>query len=660
MCGIFGFFSKNRKITTRELHMSLKALHHRGPDNAGVVFFQDGSNTYSPAASIPDGQWSSLLAHKRLSIIDLSDAASQPMCNEDGAVWISYNGEIYNFQEIRSDLQSRGHTFKSRSDTEVIIHGYEEWGIDVIDRLRGMFAFALLDKRNNLLFLVRDRLGVKPLKYFYDDETFIFASELKGLIHLIPRKLDLDSVNRFLSLKYIPSPDTILEGVKKISPGQYLKLDLDPGRLTTETYWKPKFYPKSRLSFDEAKSDFRKLLSDSVVMRTISDVPIGVYLSGGMDSSAMVAILKDNGIKDINTFTIKFDRPGYDESEYAKAVAYRFHTRHHEYRTPALSYNGVQEIVDSLDEPFGDPSYIPTYYLSKFTSEHVKVILSGDGGDEILGGYKRYFIHARGRILKFLPRIQRNLMKKLPPEINKRKFIGRLQRIAGDLSAGYWGSYLLRSNGFSDSFKRYTMTPEFYSTLNSFSLEDIIHKNPPASPFTKGGLDSPLSRGVRGVFDADFNNISSTIERLIWIDMQTYLPDYILTKTDLALMAHSVEGRNPFVDYRLMEFTNSLPPEYKFKGGGKYILKKILEDYIPREIIYRKKMGFSPPIKYWFRDNPGLLNDIFAEGDFVSKDIFDLKQAHKVIEKFRTTEINISEQLWLLIVLELWRRTYKI
>ncbi|MBI5055811.1 MAG: asparagine synthase (glutamine-hydrolyzing) [Nitrospirae bacterium] len=650
MCGIFGFFSKSRKITTKELHMSLKALHHRGPDNAGVAIFktphpnplpqgereiQEAFKYYS-AASVPDGEWSSLLAHKRLSIIDLSEAASQPMCNEDGTVWISYNGEIYNFQEIRSDLQSRGHTFKSRSDTEVIIHGYEEWGIDVIARLRGMFAFALLDKRNNLLFLVRDRLGVKPLKYFYDDDTFIFASELKGLIHLIPRKLDLDSVNRFLSLKYIPSPDTILEGVKKISPGQYLKLDLGAGRLTTETYWKPKFYPKSRLSFDEAKSGFRKLLSDSVVMRTISDVPIGVYLSGGMDSSAMVAILKDNGVKDINTFTIKFDRPGYDESEYAKAVSYRFQTRHHEYRTPALSYNGVQEIVDSLDEPFGDPSYIPTYYLSKFTSEHVKVILSGDGGDEILGGYKRYFIHARGRILKFLPRIQWNLMKKLPPEINKRKFIGRLQRIAGDLSAGYWGSYLLRFNGFSDSFKRYTMAPEFYGALKGFSLEDLVDD-----------LD-------------DFNKISDTIERLIWIDMQTYLPDYILTKTDLALMAHSVEGRNPFVDYRLMEFTNSLPPEYKFKEGGKYILKKILEDYVPREIIYRKKMGFSPPIKYWFRDNPGLLNDIFAGGDFVSKDIFDLKRTQNVIEKFRTTEINISEQLWLLIVLELWRRTYRV
>jgi asparagine synthase (glutamine-hydrolysing) len=651
MCGIFGFFSANKKIKADEVRTALKVLHHRGPDNAGVAVLQNtpdphlapegergisGAFRYFPANHLPDGEWSSLLAHTRLSIIDLSEAARQPMSNENGTVWISYNGEIYNFQEIRSDLLARGHTFSSRSDTEVIIHGYEEWGIDVVSRLRGMFAFALFDKPGNKLVLVRDRLGVKPMKYFYDGETIIFSSELKGLMHLVPRRMDVASLNRFLTLKYIPSPNTIMEGVKKLSPAGILEYDMDSGEIKTGSYWKPEFCPKNAFSFDEAKAGFRELLSESVFMRTISDVPVGVYLSGGMDSSAMVAFLKENGVDDISTFTIKFDRPGYDESEYARAVANRFQTRHHEFPVPELTCGSLHEIINSLDEPFGDPSYIPTYFLSKFTSGHVKVILSGDGGDEILGGYKRYFIYSRGRILSMLPRIGPNLAKKLPPEIYKKSLVGKLQRIGEELAMGYWGAYLLRFNGLRDSFKRFVMTPDMYNALPGFSLEDIV-------PDFEGS-----------------GNIRDTIERLIWIDMQTYLPDYILTKTDLALMAHSVEGRNPFVDYRLVEFANKLEPDYKFKGGGKYILKKILEEYLPREVIYRKKMGFSPPIKYWFRANLGLLYDIFSEGAFVSRDIFDLKRIHQVIDKFKKPEVNISEQLWLIMVLELWRRTYRV
>jgi asparagine synthase (glutamine-hydrolysing) len=636
MCGIFGFFSSNRKITKQELSFSIEAAHHRGPDNAGVVFFQGSSNEYYPADLIPDGEWSSVFAHTRLSIIDLSDAANQPMSNEDGSVWIIYNGETYNFKEIREELKTRGHTFKSLTDSEVIIHGYEEWGTDVVNHLRGMFAFALFDRRINKLVLARDRLGVKPLKYFFDGETFIFTSELKGLMHLIPRKIDSNSLNRFLTLKYIPSPNTILEGVKKLSPAELLEFDINTGQVKTDSYWKPEFYPKNSYSFFEAKEHFEKLLSDSVHMRTISDVPIGVYLSGGMDSSAIVAFLKNRGVDELNTFTIKFDRPGYDESEYARTVADRFRTRHHEFQIPELSYDELVNIINSLDEPFGDPSYIPTYFLSRFTSEHVKVILSGDGGDEILGGYKRYFIYSRGKVLNFLPRAEINFIKKLPPEINKKSFVGKLQRINEELSKGYWGAYLLRFNGFSDSFKRYVMVPEMYDSLNSFSIGDLINN------FSESG------------------KISNTIERFIWIDLHTYLPDYILTKTDLALMSHSVEGRNPLVDYQLVEFANSLKPEYKFKNGGKHILKKILEDYLPRDLIYRKKMGFSPPIKYWFRDNIDLMYEIFSESDFVSGDVFDLKRIHKTIEKFQTPEINISEQLWLMVVLELWRRKYKV
>jgi asparagine synthase (glutamine-hydrolysing) len=631
MCGIFGYFSREGNIAKEQVVRALATSRHRGPDSAGVMLSEKKSPSFYPEHSIPEGSWDSVLAHTRLSIIDLSEAAHQPMSNEDDTVWIAYNGEIYNFIKIREELLSKGHTFKSGTDSEVIVHGYEEWGTDVVDALRGMFAFAIFDSRSNTLVLARDRLGVKPVKYYWNGKTLVFASELKGMMHMVPGELDYSSVNTFLTLKYIPSPNTILKGVKKVRPGQVLEFDLSNQELSSRTYWKPAFYPKTQLSFNEAKNQFKNILSESVLMRTLSDVPIGVYLSGGMDSSAMVAFLKEGGIDSINTFTMKFNTAGYDESGYAQSVARQFDTRHHEFEMPELTHDNLVDVINSLDEPFGDPSYIPTYFLSGYTSEHVKVVLSGDGGDELMGGYKRYHIHARGRILDLLPRIQSGFAKRLPPEINKKSLIGRIQRIAEQLSSGYWGAYLLRFSGLSDSFKRYLLKPEVYSAMNALSIDSLLDND-------------------------EFKKISNVIERLIWIDLHTYLPDYILTKTDLALMAHGVEGRNPFVDYKLVEFANSLTPEYKFRGGGKYILKSILEDYIPREVIYRKKMGFSPPIKYWFRANTRLLYEIFSKDNFVSGDIFDLGRIHQLIEKSKRPEINISEQLWLIIVIELWRR----
>jgi asparagine synthase (glutamine-hydrolysing) len=635
MCGIFGFFSRTRMITKEELALSMGSLRHRGPDNAGVVFFNGMSHKRYSASDMPDGEWPSVLAHTRLSIIDLSEAANQPMSNEDDTVWIAYNGEIYNFIEIREELLSKGHTFKSRTDSEVIVHGYEEWGTDIVDSLQGMFAFAIFDRRSNTLVLARDRLGVKPVKYYWNGKTLVFASELTGMMHMVPGDLDYSSVNTFLTLKYIPSPNTILQGVKKVRPGQVLEFDLNNQERNSRTYWKPAFYPKTHMPFDEAKNKFKKILSESVLMRTLSDVPIGVYLSGGMDSSAMVAFLKEGGIDSINTFTMKFNRTGYDESGYAQSVARQFNTRHHEFEMPELTYDNLADVINSLDEPFGDPSYIPTYFLSGFTSEHVNVVLSGDGGDELMGGYKRYHIHARGRILDLLPRIQAGFVKRLPPEIDKKSLAGRIQRIAEQLSSGYWGAYLLRFSGLSESFKRYVLKPEAYASIDALSIDSFLEND-------------------------EFKKISNVIERLIWIDFHTYLPDYILTKTDQALMAHSVEGRNPFVDYRLVEFANMLSPGYKFKEGGKHILKAILREYLPGEVIDRKKMGFSPPIKYWFRDNPDLLYEIFSKEDFVSADLFELGRIHKAIDRFQTSEINISEQLWLIMVLELWRRTHKV
>lgn len=635
MCGIFGYFSSEGTIAGNQIIRALERSRHRGPDSAGVMLSAGESASYFPEHLIPQGEWDSVLAHTRLSIIDLSDAAHQPMSNEDDSVWIVYNGEIYNFMEIREALISKGHTFKSRTDSEVIVHGYEEWGSDIVDSLRGMFAFAIFDRRVNRLVLARDRLGVKPVKYYWNGKTVVFASELKAMMHMIPGDLDYSSANTFLTLKYIPSPNTILKGVKKVLPGQVIEFDLGGQHFSSRTYWKPAFHPKVDLSFDGAKDQFRNILSESIRMRTISDVPVGVYLSGGMDSSAMVAFLKEGGMDSINTFTMKFNRKGYDESVYARSVADRFGTNHHEFEMPELTRDSLAEVIDSLDEPFGDPSYIPTYFLSAFTSRHVKVVLSGDGGDELMGGYKRYHIHSRGRVLDLLPRLDAGFVKKLPPEINKKSFSGKIQRVAEQLSSGYWGSYFLRFSGLSDSFKRYVLKPEVYASIDALWIDSFLAND-------------------------SLRKIRDVIERLTWIDFHTYLPDYILTKTDLALMAHSVEGRNPFVDYRLVDFTNILPPEYKFKEGGKYILKGILKEYLPAEVIDRKKMGFSPPLKYWFRDNPGMLREIFSARDFVSTDLFELDRIHRAIDRFGTTDINISEQLWLLMVLELWRRKHRV
>jgi asparagine synthase (glutamine-hydrolysing) len=636
MCGIFGFFSKSRLIKKDEISRTMDSLRHRGPDYQAVTVFHDTSHSTYPFESMPPGEWSSVMAHARLSIIDLTPCGHQPMCNEDETLWIVYNGEIYNFMEVRKILQAQGHRFRSRSDTEVIIHGYEEWGRDVVNRLRGMFAFALLDLKKHTLLLVRDRLGVKPLKYFYDRDTLVFSSELTGMMHLIPRQLNTDALNAFFTLKYIPSPRTVIRDVRKLSPGEMVEIDLHTGALKSDFYWRPHLYPKTDLSFAEAKEQFKKLLSESVLMRTISDVPIGVYLSGGIDSSAILAFLRQNNVDDINSFTIKFDRQGYDESGYARRVSELFRTKHHEFQIPELSHEAIRDIVCSLDEPFGDPSYIPTYYLSKFTAPSVKVILSGDGGDETLGSYKRYFIHARGDFMKFLPRIRSRILKKMTPGINKKSISGRLQRMGEQMALGYWDAYFLRFNGMDDSFKRFLMTEDFYQHMHSLTLGEFLD------------------------LSGDFQDITDTKERLIWIDMKTYLPDYILTKTDLALMAHSVEGRNPFVDYQLVDFANALPPEYKFRNGGKHILKTILGDYLPGDIICRKKMGFSPPIKYWFKGNRDLLEDVFSARDFISTDIFDLNRIHQAVGTFRKEDVNISEQLWLIMVLEHWRREYRL
>jgi asparagine synthase (glutamine-hydrolysing) len=302
MCGIFGFFSCEANISKKQVLRALENSRHRGPDSAGVMLSKEGRAGYYPEHLIPGGNWDSVLAHTRLSIIDLSDAAHQPMSNEDDTVWIAYNGEIYNFMELRETLLSKGHIFKSKTDSEVIVHGYEEWGSDVVDSLRGMFAFAVYDRRANKLVLARDRLGVKPLKYYWNGKTLVFASELKGMMHSVPAELDYSSVNTFLTLKYIPSPNTILRDVKKVSPGEVLEFDLDNRKLNSRTYWKPAFYPKTRLSYDEAKDQLKNILSESVLMRTLSDVPIGVYLSGGMDSSAMVALLKEGGFNSVRTW----------------------------------------------------------------------------------------------------------------------------------------------------------------------------------------------------------------------------------------------------------------------------------------------------------------------------------------------------------------------
>ncbi|MBD3320122.1 MAG: asparagine synthase (glutamine-hydrolyzing), partial [Chitinivibrionales bacterium] len=571
MCGITGLVHHGGAPVERQTIISMTdALTHRGPDDSGIYFSNPASSSGLRAG----------LGHRRLSIIDLSTHGRQPMSNENQTVWITFNGEIYNFQALKTDLLRKGHRFRSETDTEVIIHGYEEYKEALFDKLNGMFAFGLWDENVQRLYLVRDRYGQKPLYYRHTEKGIIFASELKALLKYpdLHPEIDLQSLGRYLSYEYVPAPHCIIKGVYKLLPGHFCAFS--GGKASVHPYWHIKFDRQDMIEEREAEQRFIELLKQSIDRRLMSDVPLGVFLSGGIDSSSIVALLSEiQDPKSINTFSIGFKEKSFNESQYARKVAAHFGTNHHErIFTPGEMFDILPEIWNFLDEPFADASVLPTYLLSRITREQVTVALGGDGGDELLAGYDPFLAHAFARHYNRIPSFfHRNIIAPLADKLPASNKNMNLSFILKKFIAGV----------------RYDLPRRNQIWLGAFSPKD-----------QQSLLSRDMQHALRG-FDP-YEDIARTcsgtrfrdwIDQLVFIYSRFYLAEDILTKIDRASMAVSLEVRSPFLDVEFAEYVNHLPSNMKMKGlTRKYLLKKCFSKKLPKEIIHRKKKGFGIPL----------------------------------------------------------------
>jgi asparagine synthase (glutamine-hydrolysing) len=615
MCGIAGLLSLSGKpVSEDEVQSMCDAMVHRGPNDDG----------YYTAPGIALGM-------RRLSIIDIG-GGRQPVHNEDSSVWVVFNGEIYNFKTLRSLLERQGHRFYTDTDTEVIVHLYEQYGESCVDKMRGMFTFALWDERRKTLLLARDRLGIKPLFYTVVDGRLAFGSELKVLLQLpeVERRLNWSSVNHLFSAMCTPSAESIVEGVHKLQPGHMLIASNRHG-IEVRRYWDVEFdpdYGKSESFFIER---LRDLLEESVGLRLIADVPLGAFLSGGIDSSSVVATMARLSSGPVKTFSIGFSDKDYDELDYARQVARTFGTDHHELVVDPNVLGVIDDLAWYLDEPFGDPSAIPTYMVSKLAAEHVTVVLSGDGGDELFAGYDRYIKERKERKLMNIPspiRQAASLAGSVMPEGMKgRNF---LRHLAYDGADRYFDANIL----FREFEKASLFEPGAYK---------VIHKEDP-----------------RGVWRAFLDNGKTHwLSTLQYMDIKNYLPNDILTKVDRMSMAHSIEARVPLLDHKLVEFAATIPPELKLKRKTtKYIFKKALEGILPNEILHRPKRGFAIPLGRWFRGQLSLyVRDLLLSRKSLDRGLFRKAYIERLI-KMNERGRSLDLQLWTLITFELWCRRF--
>ncbi|MBI5050450.1 MAG: asparagine synthase (glutamine-hydrolyzing) [Nitrospirae bacterium] len=631
MCGIFGIVT-NRAVEASALEKAGKILSHRGPDDSGIWI---SKNSHAG------------LGHQRLSIIDLSGNAHQPMSNEacpecrrrNGSAWITYNGEVYNYREIREALDGKGHDFKSLSDTEVILHAYEEWGEGCLDRLSGMFAFAIWDGKKQKLFLARDRIGKKPLFYYRDSKTFAFASEIQALLALnIPKSINLSAVHQYLTYQYFPAPKSIFKNVFKLPPAHYLILE--NGVLKIQRYWDINFSKKiSVISEKELAEEVYEKLKESVSQRLISDVPLGAFLSGGIDSSIVVALMSQIMKEPVKTFSIGFEEEAYNELPYARQIAKLFKTKHKEFIVRFDALNILPKLVRHYGEPFADSSALPTYYLSKMTSEFVTVALSGDGGDENFAGYDRYFALKIIRGFKGVPEIFRrsilNLVKTFP-EHDGKGYVKRFKRFLEGSLAPDGHEYLQWVIGFSSGDAGNLYTPFMQDELKNEDPYDYL-----TGLFRNSTAFNPAEKSM----DADIHS---------------YLPFDLLVKVDIASMANSLEIRCPFLDHRFMEFIATIPLEYKLKGRiKKYILKKAFNGLIPEAIFKRRKAGFGVPLYRWLRHElKDYISEILLSRQSVERSYFKPDAVKILLSEHISGRIDHSTKLWTLLMLELWHREF--
>jgi len=633
MCGIVGFLtSRTVDIPDYEVLRSMReSLAHRGPDDRGEYI-----------RSLDDKGPFVFLGHRRLSIIDLT-SGHQPLSNEDGTVWVILNGEIYNFRELREELKGRGHQFHTRSDTEVIAHAYEEYGEDCLKHLNGMFAIGIWDEFGKRLILARDRLGKKPLYYSFVNETFLFASELKAILNYpnFSRRVDPLSFAKYLFFEYIPSPHTIFKDAKKLPPASYLIWQKN--RIEVKEYWSPFGLEGTEKNLPEAEVESRiiELLKQSIKRRLISDVPLGVFLSGGIDSSAITALAQKEVAGKVKTFSIGFEDPSFDESKYASLASKYLGTEHHEQTmTPADLLNLVPNLPDILDEPMADASILPTYLLSKFTRKHVKVALGGDGGDELFAGYPTYLAH------KFARQYER-FFKKLHPLI---AILGNLLPVSDDnISFDFKVKKFLSGIGYPDGIRNAVW-------LGSFSFPDLkkVLSHEINNQYDHNRLVEEIS-----LYEEEFP-LKDPATLLQFLDLKLYLQEAILVKVDRASMACSLEVRAPFLDYELVEFVMGLPSHFKLKGfTSKYILKKAMRNWLPDEVIKRPKKGFGVPIAKWVK---GPLNSLFRDllsPDRIKREGFlNPEYVTTLLQDHLANKKDNRKQLWTLLVWELWANRY--
>jgi len=633
MCGIVGIYNwRNGKPVGEGLVRNMAGtLEHRGPDDEG--YFIDGNVG---------------LALKRLSIIDLV-TGHQPVHNEDKSICVVNNGEIYNFQELRGKLKDAGHKFYTKSDTEVIVHLYEEFGDDFVNQLNGMFACAVWDAKRKRLILARDRIGIKPLYYTEVPDGIIFASELKALlIHPdVKKEIDLVALDAYLALEYVPAPLSIFKGIRKLSGGHMLIADGNGVGL--RRWWKPNYHTrKERVpSEKEAEEEIERLLRDSIRLRLIADVPLGVFLSGGIDSTTITALAQQVSGRQMKTFNIGFTDKSFDESRYARHAARVLGTEHYEdILTPEKVLELVPKVADLIDEPFADPSIFPTYLVSKFARKHVKVVLSGEGGDELFAGYPTYQAHQIAQYYETLPGWIREITRKT----------------AGQLPVSH------RNFSLDFNIKRFVNGAGYTPELRHLYWLGAFH------PWEKdklyaGTMKSALG-GQAGAYDAITAQMEtlglaegerrSFLDAISYLDMGYYLQDDLLVKGDRATMANSLEARVPFLDYRLVEYACSLPPSYKIHGlTTKYIYKKMAEKIIPRELARRRKKGFGIPVARWISGElKEFVLDTLSEERLARQGLFKYGYVARLLEEHFQKRKDNRKLLWPLLMFELWYERY--
>ncbi len=629
MCGIYGYLSTKEKIDQAILGAMGNTLKHRGPDGEGEEIQQSAD-------------WGLGLGHTRLSIIDLSPAGKQPMCNEDGTIWITYNGEIYNFRELRAELKKKGHGFRSNSDTEVIIHLYEEKGVQCLESLKGMFAFALWDSRNKTLFLARDRIGKKPLHYCRYDGGIVFGSEIKALLKhpQVAREIDPGALSKYLSYEYVPAPDTIFKSIRKISPGYFLLYK--DGDLRTEKYWDLPLLdnPIGYKTEDEYVEELKEILERSVASRLAADVPVGVFLSGGIDSGLVAALAKRSN-KDIECFSIGFDEISFDERKYAAKVAQSIDLKQNlRIFSTAQMLESLKVLPRLLDEPLADASILPTYLLSKMTSEKLKVALSGDGGDELFAGYPTFQAHQLITYFDSLPETLKNaarfLARSLPVSDANLSFDFKVKQLLRGAGVSSEIRFFRWMGGLIDSEKKELLSDDLKAALRHHnSYQDIFQY------LNESGLTKDL-------------------ERILYLSMKLYLQDDILVKVDRAAMANGLEVRCPLLDQEFVEFACKLPTKYKLKGlTTKYLLKKAARGILPDEIIDRRKKGFGIPIARWLRNElKTFMLDCLAESKIKRQGIFNYAYIKKLIDDHLERKLDNRKALWSLLVFQIWHETY--